>query len=199
LAIAGGSSNSALYFLAIIVLIMLFRVRRVMGGTRVSVGRTLGYSAYYLVFGALVLSGSFFLPIPVEYFALYPVLFIATFLVAFELAKRRVVFWRSADGFIFSRGGLPIYLIYILGFVARVAIGYEYLGPNFLFSFTPTASLSSVATTATVATDLLLVAGIGLLFGRNMRILRKYLAVKSGKEQIETTSNDEQTPSSMPA
>jgi hypothetical protein len=196
---SGGSSNTILYLLLIIVLIMLFRVRRVMSGTKISVGRTLGFSAYYLVFGGLLLSGSFFLPIPMEYFALYPILFVATFLAAFELAKRRVVFWRSADGSIFSKGGLPIYFIYILGFIARIAIGYIYLGPNFLFSFAPPASLSSTAITATIATDLLLVAGIGLLFGRNMRILRKYLAVKNGKEQIESSPDNEQGSSSVPS
>ena len=167
-----------------------------MGGTKVSVGRTIGYSAYYLIFGGLVLSGSFFLPIPVEYFALYPILFVAAFLVAFELARRRVSFWRSADGAIFSKGGLPIYLVYILGFMARIAIGYEYIGPNFLFNFTPPTSISGAAITATVATDLLLIAGIGLLLGRNMRILRKYIAVRSGKEQIESSSSEE-SPSSM--
>ena len=145
-----------------------------------------------------MLSSSFFLPIPVEYFALYPILFVAAFLAAFELARRRIVFWRSSDGFIFSKGGLPIYFVYLLGFVARIAIGYEYLGPNFLFSFAPPASLSGAAITATIATDLLFIAGIGLLFGRNMRILRKYLAVQSGKEQIESTADNE-SPTSMPS
>lgn len=193
--IAGDSSNGTLYFLLIIILVMLFRVRRMYGGVRISIGRTLGYSAFYLVFGGLVLSSSFFLPIPVVYFVLYPILFAATFLVAFELARRRIVFWRSSDGSVYSKGGLPIYFIYILGFVARIAIGYEFLGPNFLFSFTPTESLSGAAITATIATDLLFTAGIGLLFGRNMRILRKYLAVQSGKEQIKSTADDESSPS----
>lgn len=170
-----------------------------MNGTRISVGRTLGYSAYYLVFGGLVLAGSFFLPIPVEYFALYPILFAITFLAAFEFARRRVVFWGAANGAIFSKGGLPIYVIYIVGFIARIAIGYEYLGPNFLFSFAPPASISGAAITATVATDLLLVAGIGLLFGRNMRILRKYLAVKAGKENIESSVDNEQRSNSVPS
>lgn len=169
-----------------------------MRGTRVSVGRTLGYSAYYLIFGGLVLSGSFFLPIPLAYFVLYPILFAAAFLVAFEFARRRVSFWRSADGAIFSKGGLPIYLVYILGFVARIAIGYEYLGPNFLFSFNPTTAISGAALAATIATDLLLIAGIGLLLGRNMRILRKYLDIRSGKEQIENSDN-EQSQNSMPS
>lgn len=194
---AGNASNGILYFLFVIVLVMLLRVRRVMNGARISVGRTIGYSAYYVIFGSLVLSSSFFLPIPEEYFVLYPILFAVTFLAAFELAKRRLVFWKSSDGSIYSRGGLPIYFIYILGFIARVAIGYEYLGPNFLFSIPVSYSLSGAAISATVTTDLLLVAGIGLLFGRNMRILRKYLSIRSGKEQIEQDTGE--SSSSMPS
>jgi hypothetical protein len=172
-----------------------------MNGTKISLGRTVGYSIYYIVFGSLFLSSSFFLGIPVEYFASYPVVFIAAFVLAFELARRRVVFWRTSDGSIYSKGGLPIYIIYVAGLIARILIGYIYVGPNFLFFSLPTGQvLTGAALSATVASDLLLTAGIGLLFGRNMRILKKYLAIKSGKETIEaaTTGNDEGNPS-MPA
>ena len=85
-----------------------------------------------------------------------------------------------------------------MGFMARIAIGYEYIGPYFLLRLTPPSSFSREAKTATVATDLLLIAGIGLLLGRNMRLLRKYLAIRSGKDQIES-SNDEESPNSVPS
>ena len=95
---------------------------------------------------------------------------------------------------------MPIYLFYIFGLIARIAIGYIYIGPNFLFSIpTSVSSLSGVAISATVATDLILIAGVGLLFGRNMRILRKYLAIKSGKEIIEPHPQESESGSSMPA
>jgi hypothetical protein len=196
---AGG--NSGLYLVAVLVIIVLLRIRRVMNGTKISVGRTVGYSIYYVVFGSLFLSSSFVLGIPLVYFLSYPIVFIAAFVLAFELARRRVVFWRGPDGSIYSKGGLPIYMIYVVGLVARILIGYVYFGANFLFFSFPTgAALSGAALSATVASDLLLTAGIGLLFGRNMRILKKYLAIKSGKEKIEraTTGNDDGNPS-MPA
>ena len=172
-------------------------MRRIINGTKVSVARTIGFSAYYVIFAGLVLSGSFFLPIPVEYFIAYPILFAVTMFIAFEVARRRIIFWKTAEGTIYSKGGIPIYLIYIIGLIARIAIGYIYIGPNFLFYIpTTTLTLSSTAIAATITTDLLLVAGAGLLFGRNMRILRRYLAIKSGKETIETPSgNGESTPS----
>jgi hypothetical protein len=188
-----GGANGTLYFLGVLVVIILLRIRRVMNGTRISVARTVGYSIYYLVFGGIVLSSSFFLPIPFEYFITYPILFAVAFVLAFELARRRIVFWRSQDGSIFSKGGLPIYLVYVVGLVARIAIGYEYFGANFLFSFPTAGSLSPTEISATVASDLLLIAGIGLLFGRNMRVLRRYLSIKSGRETLET--NEQGSPS----
>lgn len=179
---------------------MTVRVRRIINGTKVSLGRTIGYSVWYVVLGLLVISSSFFYNIPVEYFVAYPVLFVVTFLAAFEVARRRIVFWKKSDGSIYSKGGLPIYLFYIFGLIARLAIGYIYIGPNSFLSLpVPGQTLSATALSATIVTDLLLMAGVGLLVGRNMRILRKYLAIKNGKETLGTPSSDNETGTSMPA
>lgn len=197
------SSNSVLYFLAILVIIIVFRMRRIIQGTRVSLARTIGYSAYYVVFAGAVLASSFFVGIPVEYFFVYPILFLASLYFSFNFAQKRLVFWKLPDGSVYSKGGLAVYVIYIVGLVARIAIGYIYIGPNF-FSFTPTPSQSPLGETgvaATVITDLLLVFGAGLLFGRNMRILKKYSAFKSGKEtipDIEGNRDDSGDSSSLP-
>ena len=127
---------------------------------------------------SLVLSSQF----PTNISSAYPIAFVITFLLAFEFARRRLIFWKASDGSIYSKGGVPIYLFYIAGLVARIAIGYIYIGPNFLFYIpTTTLTLSSAAISATIATDLILVAGVGLLFGRNMRILRKYLCDQERK------------------
>lgn len=199
LSAAGAGSNSALYFVAILLIIVLVRMRRIINGTRVSVARTLGFSAYYIIFGGLVLSGSFFLPIPVDYFIAYPIVAVIAFLLAFEFARRRIIFWKTSDGAIYQKGGVPIYLIYIVGLIARIAIGYLYIGPNFLFYIpTSTLTLSSTAISATIATDLLLLFGVGLLFGRNMRILKKYLAIKSGKETLEPEREEAGSTPSVP-
>ena len=190
--------NTTLFLLVFLILIILLRIRRVMYGTRISVGRTVGYSIYYVLFGALVLSSSFFVGIPTIYFVAYPVVFVSAFVLAFELAKRRVVFWKNGEGSIFSKGGLPIYVIYVVGLVTRIIISFVYNLP--VFGFTPGLVLTGAAIQATVATDLLLIAGIGLLFGRNMRILRKYLSVKSGKDTNEQTQqNSGDGNPSMPA
>lgn len=181
---AASSTNGSLFFIAILVIIILLRIRRVINGTRVSLSRTIGYSLYYVVFAALFLSGSFFIGIPKEFFVIYPVLFLASFYSAYSIARKRLVFWKLSDGTIYSKGGLAVYITYIVGLIARIVIGYIYIGPDFLFTTTPAQSLSGTAIIATLATDLILVFGAGLLFGRNMQILRRYFAFKSGKETI---------------
>ena len=87
-----GGSETGLYIIVFLVIIIILRMRRIINGTKISVVRTIGFSAYYLIFGALILSGSFFLSIPIEYFAAYPILFTVSFVLAFEFARRRVVF-----------------------------------------------------------------------------------------------------------
>ncbi|MDG6905873.1 MAG: hypothetical protein JRN20_08825 [Nitrososphaerota archaeon] len=197
-ATASNSSSSTLYFVILLFIIVLIRMRRIINGSKVSVARTIGFSAYYVVFAALVLSGSLFLPIPFEYFLAYPVLFVVTMVLAFGVARHRLIFWKAADGSIYSKGGVPIYAIYIIGLIARIAIGYIYIGPNFL-SFGPTQlTVSGTTISATILTDLILVAGAGLLFGRNMRILKKYLTIKKGKETLETLSGEGESTPSMP-
>ena len=81
----GGSADTGLYFIVFLVIIIILRMRRIINGTKISVARTIGFSAYYLIFGALILSGSFFLPIPFEYFVAYPILFAVTFLPGFRV------------------------------------------------------------------------------------------------------------------
>ena len=181
-----GSGSGSLFFIAILVIIVLMRIRRVINGTRVSLARTVGYSAYYVVFAGLFLSESFFIGIPKGFFAIYPILFLAAFYAAYNIARKRLVFWKLDDGSIYSKGGMPVYITYVGGLIARIAIGYIFIGPNF-FSFSPLPqSLSESAIIATLLTDLLLVFGVGLLFGRNMQILRKYRAYKSGSETISS-------------
>ena len=181
-----GSASGSLFFIAILVIIVLMRIRRVINGTRVSLARTVGYSAYYVVFAGLFLSESFFIGIPMGFFVTYPILFLAAFYAAYSIARKRLVFWKLDDGSIYSKGGMPVYITYVGGLIARIAIGYIFIGPNF-FSFSALPqSLSESAIIATLLTDLLLVFGVGLLFGRNMQILRKYRGYKSGRETISS-------------
>ena len=174
-----------MYFLVFLVIIIALRIRRIINGSRVSVARTVAYSAYYLLFSLLVLSGSFFIGLPNEYFVAYAGAFLVSAFASYRIAQTRLVYWKLPDGSVYAKGGFGIYVMYLVGLVLRSVIGYLFIGPTaFYFSFGTTLQLSPTAMAATVATDVILVIGVGLLFGRNMQIMRKYRAYTQGREQI---------------
>lgn len=179
-----GSQNSFLVFIVILVLIVAIRIRRVLYGTRVSTARTIGYSAYYILFAGIFVALSYFESVPLEYFALYTVVLFGAAILSYNLARSRLEFWKGSDGSLYSKGGTAIYLIYLAGLIARIAIGYLFLGSSFLtFAI---ISLSPQQEAATIITDLLLVLGAGLLVGRNMQILRRSRAISRGEEKLGT-------------
>jgi hypothetical protein len=167
-------------------LIVVLRVRRIIYGTRVSVSRAVGYSMYYVGLACFFVAFSYFEGISSWYFLFYALDFVLALIIAYKLASTRLYFWRKPDGSIYSKGGILIYAIYIIGLIARIAIGYIFIGPS---AFTinlplPATTLSQTAVTATVFTDLLLVFGAGMLFGRNMHLLKRFYAIKNGKESL---------------
>ena len=51
-------------------------------------------------------------------------------IVSHNLADRRIVFWRGSDGSIWYKGGIIIYLIYVIGLVARLSVDFIVIGPS---------------------------------------------------------------------
>jgi hypothetical protein len=179
------SQNPFLIFIVILTLIVVFRIRRVIYGTRVSVARAILYSIYYVGFASLFVTFSYFEGVSESYFPFYALTFAIAIVLAYTLTATRLNFWRQSDGTIYSKGGLMIYLIYVVGLIARIAIGFIFIGPSaFTFSYPPSVTLSQTGVDATIFTDLLLVFGAGMLFGRNMQMLRRYFSIKNGKEQL---------------
>jgi hypothetical protein len=126
---------------------------------------------------------SFFEGVSLLFAPVYVVVLLLTAVWSYRYSDRRISFWNGGGGTIYFRGGVILYLIYVAGFVARISIDIVVIGPNFL---TPSTSLvlTSSALYATIATDLLLMFGIGLLMGRNLRILKRASLIKQGKEVL---------------
>jgi Ca2+/H+ antiporter len=53
-----------------------------------------------------------------------------------------------------------------------------------MFSFASGVQLTGAALYGSVVTDLLLMLGVGLLIGRNIRVVRRYRGIQWGKESI---------------
>ena len=80
-------------------------------------------------------------------------------------------------------GGVVIYLVYLVALVARLALDVAFLGPA-AFSLS-SASLTGAALYSTIATDLLLVFGVGLLLGRAARLAMRYSKISRGEERVQ--------------
>ena len=192
---SGTSSNTAndasIYiFLGVLILLVLRRFARVIRGSRVSRGRTIAFAVYYLAFAALliavsVLSGG----VSPDYLALYVLVAVVGAYGSYVFSNNRLGFWKGADGSIYYKGAILVYVIYLVGLITRIAIDLVLIGPQ-AFTFSPgaaTPTLSATAIDAGIVTDVLLALGSGLLTGRNIRVMKRYDLIVAGKEQVPDT------------
>jgi len=188
---SSGSGYTGVYiFLAILVLIVVRRLRIVLKGSKVSTARTWTFSGYYVVLAAFFSLSSFTIgAVPPGYALLYVAVGAAGTYGSYLFSDRRIGFWKGADGSIYSKGAVVIYLIYIAGLIARIAIGIVFIGPQaFSFVATPGAPPPDAsAVDAGIVTDVLLALGAGLLVGRNARVLKRYSLIVAGKETVSET------------
>jgi len=178
-----GSSETVLIVIAFVLLLAVRRVYRIYRGTRFSLGRTVLFAAVYVLLGAGFSGASFYEGVPVYLAPLYALIAAASAVASYRFADRRITFWRGADGSLYFKGGVGIYLIYLVGLVARLSIDYGVIGPT-AFSFAPGLTLTGTALLGTIATDLLLMFGVGLLIGRNIRTVMRYRRIERGEDTV---------------
>jgi hypothetical protein len=175
-------SSPALIAVAIIVILVISRVFRNLRGIRVSEARTIFYILFYFAFGGLFIALSFFEGVSNFYLIPDVIAVIGAYLWAYHFADRRIKFWRTSDGSIWYKGGIIIYIIYVVALIARLSVDFLVIGPS-AFSFSTTVvTLSQTALLGETITDVLLAFGIGLLIGRNVRVYQRYKMIMAGKE-----------------
>ena len=198
--------NNSAFFLfiftfIIIIIIIIFRLRKVKKGTKVSVKKTILFSAYFVAIASFLVYNSFLVSAipdgyPISYFGVAGA---ATY-GSYIYSKRSLSFWRvppnNIDGdsssSIYSKGGLVVYLLYASALTIPVAINFFFIGSEkFYFNNQTILENSSAAfimpmlrtdTATTIlafaATDFLLMVSVGLVIGRNARVLRSYYQIK---------------------
>jgi len=188
---AGGGDSSIYIFLGVMVLLVLRRFSRVVRGSKVSRGRTIAFAGYYLAFASLLIAVSVVAGgVSPDFLALYLLVGAVGVYGSYVFSEKRIGFWKGADGSIWYKGAILVYVIYIVGLIARITIDLVFIGPQaFSFSSTPT-TLSSAAIDAGIVTDILLALGSGLLTGRNIRVMKRYDAIMAGKEEVGDTPPD---------
>ena len=150
-------------------------------GTVFSMTKTFVYAGIYVTLGVAFSALSFVEG--VSYLMVVPeiaILAVAAY-ASYRYSDGRISFWKTDEGSLFFRGGIGIYLIYLAGFLTRLAMDVAFVGPS-MFDFGSIVQLSGAALYASMASDLLLTLGVGLLIGRNVRVTRRYHLIERGVE-----------------
>ena len=167
-----------------------------MQGTKVSVKKSIIFSAYYLAIASFLVYNSFLIDsVPFVYVIPYCAVVIISGYGSYRYSKRILSFWTVThdDGSastIYSKGGLTIYLLYVAALIARSIISFIFIGSEKFYFNNHEAMLENSsavlimqplfhtdpATTilAFTITDFLLTVSAGLLIGRNARVLKYY-------------------------
>jgi len=185
---AGASGGTTPYVVFIIVILVIlarvsWRTFANYRGLRFSLARTYAYTGIYVVIGVAFSGLSYLEGVPALLAVPEVILAAAAAVVSYRYTDRRVSFWRTESGDLYFRGGVVIYVIYLVALIIRLALDVALVGPA-AFSFGMSVSLSGAALYATMVTDILLTFGVGLLIGRGVRVVRRYGMIQTGRETV---------------
>ncbi|HYB07904.1 MAG TPA: hypothetical protein VEB87_07135 [Nitrososphaerales archaeon] len=157
-------------------------------GTVFSMTKTFVYAGIYVTLGVAFSALSFVEG--VSYLMVIPEIAIlaAAVYASYTYTDGRISFWKTDEGSLFFRGGIGIYVIYLAGFLTRLAMDVAFVGPS-MFDFSSIVQLSGAALYASMISDLLLTLGVGLLIGRNVRVTKRYHLIQRGIELAPILSN----------
>jgi hypothetical protein len=182
----------------IIALIIILRVRKVVQGTKVDIKKTIIFSVYFIAIASFLVYNSFLVgDVPFVYIVPYFAIAVTAAYCSYIYSKSALSFWelpatsnnRSSSTVTYAKGGLSIYIVYVVALTIRIAINFLFIGSNKLYFnnnqllangtastiFVMPPLLGTNSTTmlfAFIATDILLIIGAGLVVGRNARIIK---------------------------
>jgi hypothetical protein len=189
---------SLIFTFVIIVIISVLRIRRSIQGTKVNVKKAIIFSAYFVAITSFLLYNSFLIgSVAVLYVIPYFAVVIVTIYYSYIYSKRSLSFLKLPDSkggnsAIYVKGGLSMYFLYVAALTIRVVINFLFIGSErFYFNKEQTilgnasvimpmfhTSPAMMTLTSTV-TDFLLIIAMGLIIGRNARVLRYYYQHKN--------------------
>ncbi len=162
-----------IYLIVFIVLIMLLRLRRQKKGYKASVVRIFRYPAIYIVLSLLLVAST-------PNLALIAIAFLAI-LLGYVLGSvfgiKSSIFY--SNGKIMYRRSTEIFVIWLVAFVARIAI--EFMLPNDLAGSVLANSASNAFSGIGFwysLVDILLAFSAGMLLGESIHLYRKYRNAK---------------------
>ena len=194
----------------IIALIIILRARKAVQGTKVDIKKTIIFSVYFIAIASFLVYNSFLVgDIPFVYIVPYFAIAVTATYCSYIYSKTALSFWelpatsnnKSSSTMTYAKGGLSIYILYVVALTIRIAINFLFIGSNKLYfnnnQLLPNGTASTIfvmppllgtnSTTmlfAFIATDILLIIGAGLVVGRNARVIRhKYKERKANSNR----------------
>ena len=184
-----------MFTFVIIMIMIILRLRKAIQGTKVNVKRTIIFSAYFVAISSFLVYNSFLIGnVPIVYVIPYLAVVVAASYCSYRYSRRTLSFVKSpnsddGNSAVYVRGGLSIFLVYVAALTIRIAINFLFIGSEKLYfnnqqtilgNGTATVIMpmfhTDPATTilAFTVTDFLLLIGVGLIIGRNTRVLKYY-------------------------
>lgn len=163
-------------------IIIVIRIRKVLQGTKISIRKSILFSAYYIVITSFLIYNSFLLAVPVTYAIPYALAALLSTYISYVYSKRSLLFWKQDSINVYVKGGIALYLLYVIALSIRIAINFIFIGyqevtlnqqGDMIIINRPIINTTTELTTLSlIVTDFLLVLGVGLLLGRNLRIIK---------------------------
>jgi hypothetical protein len=197
-----------MFMFIIMALIIILRIRKVIQGTKVDTKKTIIFLIYFIAITSFLVYNSFLIAgIPFVYIVLYFAIAVTAVYCSYMYSKSALSFWElptsgnnigSNPTVTYTKGGLSIYIVYIVALSIRIMINFLFIGSDKLYfnnnqplaNDTTSAILimppllgtnSTTTLFAFIATDILLIIGAGLVVGRNARIIRYQYQERKGK------------------
>ena len=191
-----------IFTFVIITIISVLRIRRSIQGTKVNVKKTIVFSVYFVAITSFLVYNSFLIgSVAVLYVIPYFAVVIVTIYYSYIHSKRSLSFLKlpdnkGGDSTIYVKGGLSMYFLYVAALTIRVVISFLFVGSErFYFNKEQTIlgnenataimpflhTNPAMMTLASTVTDFLLIIAMGLIIGRNARVLRYYYQQKNEK------------------
>ena len=123
----------------IIALIIILRVRKVVQGTKVDIKKTIIFSAYFIAIASFLVYNSFLVgDVPFVYIVPYFAIAVTAAYFSYIYSKSALSFWelpatsnnRSSSTVTYAKGGLSIYIVYVVALTIRIAINFLFIGSN---------------------------------------------------------------------
>lgn len=151
-----------------------------------------------LLFTILLLYSSFFIiGVPFEFLIPYVIAFVSIFLASNRYADKILRFFKDSNGSIFVDLGWFSNFCYLLATITRIIITslgiiirlglFDKMGLHLQFTLPISGETLAGFVVATIIFDFLLIYGKGVLAGMQIRMLRRYKLILTGKEEVKET------------